>query len=134
MSALAIIGIWLGFAALNIGIAWWNDHVRRVRIRLGDPKQIEHLWYGLGYSLLCGGVWYRSRSWIDFFSILLLHISVFTIAYNRFSDNPAFNLSRTSKALSDRLLVSLGFKSYEFVAVSAFCISVVLFILQLFPW
>lgn len=134
MKPLFIILTWLGFNALNIVIAEWNDHVRRVRIRLGDPRQIEHFWYGLGYGLLCGGAWYISRSWIGFFSILLLHISVFTVAYNRFSDNPAFNLSRTSKALTDRLLVKLGFKSYEVVAVSAFCISVVLFILQLFPW
>lgn len=132
MTALVIIAIWLGFALLNIVIAWWNDRVRRARIRLGNPKQIEHFWYALGYSLLCAGVWYRSRSWVELISILLLHISVFTVAYNLRSDNPAFNLSRTSKSLTDRLLVSLGFKSYEFVAGSAFVSSLLFLIYQLF--
>lgn len=127
-----IIATWVVFILINIGIAEWNDHVRRVRIRLGDPRQIEHPWYALLYCALCYPVFYISNSWVELISILLLHISVFTVAYNRFSDNPAFNLSRTSKALTDRLLVSLGFKSYELVAVTAFCISAVLFILQFF--
>jgi hypothetical protein len=132
MSAVFIIAVWFGFVLINICIAEWNDRVRRIRIRIGNPKQIEHFWYGLGYCLLCYGVFYISGSWIEFVSILLLHISVFTVAYNLFSDNPAFNLSKTTKALTDRLLIKLGFKSYEFVAITAFCISAVLFILQLF--
>ena len=132
MRPIFIIAVWLGFILINISIAEWNDHVRRVRIRIGNPKQIEHFWYGLGYCLLCGAVWYISRSWIELISLLLQHISVFTVAYNLFSDNPAFNLSKTSKALTDRVLVARGFKSYEFVAVTAFCVSAVLFIVQLF--
>lgn len=132
MSAGFIIGAWGLFFFVNIAIAEWNDTVRRKRIKKGNLKQIEHFWYGLGYCLLCSGVFYISRSWIELLSILLLHISVFTVSYNRFSDLPAFNLSRTSKAITDRLLVRLGFRSYEFVAVSAFCISVTLFILQFF--
>lgn len=132
MTAAFIIGVWGLFFLANIAIAEWNDTVRRNRIKKGNPKQIEHFWYGLGYGLLCGGVFYISRSWIELISILLLHISVFTVAYNRFSDLPAFNLSKTSKAITDRLLVKLRLKSYEPVAVPAFCISATLLILQFF--
>lgn len=132
MSAIFIIIIWFGFVIINVCVAEWNDTVRRNRIISGNPKQIEHFWYGLGYCLLCGAVFYISRSWLELASILLLHISVFTVAYNRFSDLPAFNLSKTSKAITDRTLVRIGLKSYAPVAIPAFIISLVLFILQLF--
>lgn len=132
MTVSFIIATWTLFHFINIGIAEWNDTVRRNRIKTGNRKQIEHFWYGLGYCLLSAGVFYISHSFIELISVLLLHISVFAVAYNRFADLPAFNLSKTSKALTDRMLVRLGFKSYKFVAVTAYCISVVLFILQFF--
>jgi hypothetical protein len=128
---IAAIVTWLAFCGINTGIAWWNDHVRRVRIRIGDPRQIEHFWYGLGYCLLVAAAWYFSRSWWQIGALLPLHLSVFTVAYNLYSDNPPFNLSKTSKALTDRFLVWLGFKSYEVVAVAAFILSIVFLILQI---
>lgn len=132
MTIKFIIEVWLGFILVNIAVAKWNDRVRRIRIRIGNPKQIEHFWYGLGYCLLCGALFYKSRNWAQLGSILLLHISVFTVAYNRFSDNPAFNLSKTTKALTDKTLVKIGLKSYAPVAIPAFAVSLALFILQLF--
>lgn len=132
MTAVFIIAVFLGFSAINIGIAEWNDTVRRRRIKNGNPKQIEHFWYGLGYGILCGGVFYIFRSWTELGSILFLHISVFTVAYNRFSDNPAFNLSKTSKAITDKALVKIGLKSYAPVSIPAFAGSTALFIFQLF--
>lgn len=132
MSPAFIIIVWLLYTGINIAIAEWNDTVRRSRIKAGNPRQIEHFWYWLGYCLLCLPVYLISESWVELLSILLLHISVFTVSYNRFSDLPAFNLSKTSKAITDRTLVKIGLKSYAPVAIPAFIISLALFTLQLF--
>lgn len=127
-----ISGIWCAFVVGNICLAEWNDTVRRKRIKNGNTKQIEHFWYGLGYCVLCGGVFYISRSWWEFVSLILLHASIFPVSYNRFSDLPAFHLSTTSAAITDRVMVKLGLKSTEEVNIIAFCISVILLFLQIF--
>lgn len=126
-----ICGIWCLFVGINISIAEWNDSVRRKRIKNGNTKQIEHFWYGLGYGILCGAIFYISRNWAEFFSLLLLHLGVFPPAYNRFSDLPMFNLSKTSRAITDRIMVAMKLKSTEEVNIIAFCISVILMVVQL---
>lgn len=126
-----ISGIWCLFVGINICIAEWNDSVRRKRIKNGNTKQIEHFWYGLGYCLLCGSIFYISKSWIEFGSLLLQHISIFTVAYNRFADQPAFHLSTTTTSITDRIMVKLGRKSTEEVNIISFCISVILLVYQI---
>lgn len=132
MKPLFIITVWVIFAVGNIGIAELNDSTRRKRIANKNPKQIEHFWYGLGYGILCGVIWYISRDWWEFFSLLLLHASVFACAFNLFSGEALFYLSPTSNAVTDGLYRKMGLKSIEEPAIFSFCISVIFFMLQLF--
>lgn len=132
MKPLFIITVWVIFAVGNIGIAEWNDSIRRKRIANKNPKQIEHFWYGLGYGILCGAVFYISRNYWELFSLLLLHLSVFPVAYNLFSDLPGFHLSLSTKAVTDRIMRTIGLKSIEEVAIISFCISITFVMFQLF--
>lgn len=132
MKPLFIITVWVIFAVGNIGIAELNDSTRRRRIANKNPKQIEHFWYGIGYCLLCGAVFYISRNYWELTSLLLLRSSVFAVAYNKFSDLPAFHLSLSTTSWWDRLLRTIGLKSIEEVAIISFCISIVFLMLQLF--
>lgn len=132
MKPLFVITIWVIFAVGNIGIAEWNDTVRRKRIANKNPKQIEHFWYGLGYCILCGIPFCISRNYWELFSLLLLHLSVFPVSYNLFSGQPTFNLSKTSQALTDKIMVRIGLRSTEEVNIISFCISLIFLMLQLF--
>ncbi len=131
MSTLFIIVTWVFFVGANILMGQQNDAVRRYRIANKNTKQIEHFWYGLGYCLLCGIPFYISRSWIELISLLLLHASIFPCAYNYFSDNPIFHLSQTSNSIFDKTLVKLGLNSTEEVNIIAFCLSVILIVVQI---
>jgi len=132
MKPLFIITVWVIFAVGNIGIAEWNDSVRRKRIANKITKQIEHGWYFTGYTLLCLGVFYISRNYWELSSLLLLRTSVFAVAYNKFSDLPAFHLSISTTSWWDRLLRTIGLKSIEEVAIISFCISITFVMFQLF--
>lgn len=132
MKPLFIITVWVIFAVGNIGIAEWNDSTRRRRIANKNPKQIEHFWYALGYCILCGAVFYISRNYWELTSLLLLRSSVFSVAYNKFSDLPAFHLSLSTSSVFDKALRCLGLKSIEEVAIISFCISITFVMFQLF--
>lgn len=132
MKPIFIIATWVVFALGNICIAEWNNTVRLKRIANKNPKQIEHFWYALGYCILCGIVFYVSRNYWELASLLLLRSSVFAVAYNKFSDLPAFHLSISTTSWWDRLLRTIGLKSIEEVAIISFCISVTLVMFQLF--
>lgn len=127
-----IISIWLLFILINIMLAWQNDMVRRKRIAENNPKQIEHFLYFLGYCALIGVIYWKVHSWVEVVSLLLLHASVFPVSYNLCAGLPPFSLSKTSKAIFDRLQVKVGLKSSEEVNVIAFCVSIILFFYQLF--
>lgn len=131
MKTSFIILVWIGFAIGNIALAEWNNTARLHRIATNNPKQIEHFWYGLGYGILCGGIFYISRNYWELFSLLLLHISVFPIAFNLFCELPAFHLSKTSAAKTDQIMVKMGLKSTEWVNLSAFLISIAFVVLQI---
>jgi len=115
--------VWIIFVILNIVIAKSNDITRRKRIANKNSKQIEHFWYGLGYGILCAIPCFLLKSYTELFSLSLLHISVFPVMYNIYSKLPIFNLSKTSKAITDRLMVKLGLKSTKWVNIIAFCLS-----------
>lgn len=127
MIAFWIIFVWFVYVGVNIGLAEWNNLIRVERIKAGNKKQIEHFWWGLFYGALCapmywpGGVWFVG-------SVLLLHISVFPVFFNRASDLPAFHLSKTSTAITDRIMVWLGLTSTEWVNIGAFILSIGLLI------
>jgi len=127
-----IIGFWLLFVLINILLAEWNNSVRLKRIANKNPKQIEHFWYGLGYGILCAIPFYISRNYWQLFSLLLLHLNVFSVSYNLFSELPAFHLSLSTKSVTDRVMRAIGLKSIEEVAIISFCISTVFLMFQLF--
>lgn len=131
MKPVFIIIVWLVFVVICVILAEWNDAIRRRRIAKGNPKQIEHFWWAAGYGIPCGVIWYISRSWLEVGSLALLHISIFPVAYNHFAEQPAFHLSRTSKAFSDRFMVWIGLKSTEAVNIPAFALSIALTIIQI---
>jgi hypothetical protein len=68
-----------------------------------------------------GGWWFIG-------SILLLHLSVFPVAYNRLAAPSTFYLSKTTTALTDRIMSWLGMKSTEWVNIGAFILSIGLLI------
>lgn len=128
MKPLFIITVWVIFAVGNIFIAELNDSTRRRRIANKNPKQIEHFWYALGYCILCGIVFYISRNYWELTSLLLLRSSVFAVAYNLFSENPAFYISGTTNSAYDRMLKFLGFKSSEVPVFITFIMSLLFLI------
>ena len=128
MKPIFIIAAWVVFALGNICIAEWNNTVRLKRIANKNPKQIEHFWYALGYCILCGVVFYISRNYWELASLLLLRSSVFAVAYNLFSENPAFYISGTTNSAYDRMLKFLGFKSSEVPVFITFIISLLFLI------
>lgn len=127
-----IVVVWLIYVAVNICIAELNDKTRRKRIANKTYKQINHPLWAAIYCALCAIPIYISRSWIEALSILLLHISIFPVAFNRFSDLPAFHLSPTSTAITDDIMRRLKLKSTEEVNIIAFYISVILLFIQIF--
>lgn len=123
---------WFGYAGLNILVAYWNDRIRRHRIATKNTKQIEHWAWGIGYTAICliiHFIWHDGRL---FWSIILLHATLFSVAYNRFAGVPAFYLSMTTKAYYDRALRLIGFKSREIPDIIVFLMSIGLLILSIF--
>lgn len=127
-----IVVVWLIYVGVNICIAELNDKTRRKRIANKTYKQINHPLWSAIYCALCAIPIYISRSWIEAISILLLHISIFPISFNVFSGQSTFNLSKTTTAWTDRMMVKMGLKSTEEVNIIAFCISVILMVWQIF--
>ena len=132
MTWLSIFGIYLGYYLVNILIAEWNAVVVADRTRKGNPKQIEHFAYFIGYCALCAPQIWLVNWWFAG-AVFCLHGSIFPVAYNLFRpDVPPFNLSKTSKAKYDRTLVKIGFKSMEIPDMAAELISLLLFTFSLF--
>jgi hypothetical protein len=117
--------------AVNIFMAWENNWVRVRRIKAGNPKQIEHPIYGAAYCIICGLIYFKSDLWLVA-SVLFLHLSVFPVCYNKFSNAPSlFYLSKTTTAWTDRTMVRIGIKDTEDVNISALIISIVFLWLHL---
>lgn len=131
MKPAFVIVIWLLFMLINSLIAESNDQTRRNRIKKGNKRQIEHFWYGLGYGILCLIPFYISRNWWELISLLLLHISVFPVAYNVFGGLKPFNLSTTSDAITDKIMVKLGLKTTKWVNIITLILSIGLLFFQI---
>lgn len=132
MIVLAII--WLVFVLLNIGWAFLHAVLITNRIAAGDDRQIEHIEYGILYTLIMAlSFLYVNKSGnvlLQFIlyavSLSLLHLSVFPIILNRLRGIPTFNLSHTSTSLIDRLMVRVGLKNTKAVNIAAFILSIIL--------
>jgi hypothetical protein len=128
---LIIILVWIGFVLVNILIAKLNSDTVQARIDAKDTRQINHpLWAG-AYALLCVPAYIFFREWYFIGSIILLHLSVFPVLFNIFRGNPAFYLSKTTTAVTDQFMVSLGLKSTEAVNILAVSASIFLLFLTL---
>ncbi len=105
--------LYISFILANIVIAFENDYVRRYRIRHGITKQIEHFWYGLGYCVLCSVPFFWIHDWRFISSIILLHASIFPVAFNlfKYGGKKPFDLSLSTTAIYDTTLARMNFKS-----------------------
>lgn len=127
---IILSAIWVIYVFLNVGIADENNDVRLKRIASGNPKQIEHFWYALGYTAACS-VWFLIfKEWFFFSSLLIIHLGIFPTAYNIFSKLPIFNLSHTSTAISDRIMVKIGLKNTAIVNIAATALSIIFLIIS----
>ena len=107
---IALMGVNIGIAAINVGVV-------ADRIKVGDTRQINHFIWGLIYLAPCAPLYFINH-WL-FYSVIPLHLSIFPVSYNLFRELPPFNLSKTSKALTDRFMVKIGLKSTETVNLAA---------------
>lgn len=115
MNPVWLISLYIVFVGLNFCIAWSNDQTRRYRIAHKITKQINHFVWGAAYTAAClvPLIWF---SWPFSAAIFLQHICFFPIFYNAQSgQDDIFHLSTTTTALTDRILVKLGFKTTEAV-------------------
>lgn len=113
--------IYLVFIAINVGMAKLHNWLR-IRAIQNGKKAISHGWWGLIYGGMCALAFSYGVSFIS--SIVLLHASIFPVAFNIYSKLPAFHLSLTSTALFDRALVKLKFNDTEAVNVIAQLLSI----------
>lgn len=131
MNWLNITLIYIAYHIANILIAKWNAVIVANRIKRGNPKQIEHGWYFIGYVVLCAPMYWFINIWFAG-AVLCLHGSVFPVAYNLLRGITPFNLSKTSKSKYDRTLVRIGFKDMEIPDFAAEFVSALLFTISLF--
>lgn len=120
--------IYILFIAINILLAYQNNYVRLKRIKERNTKQIEHTLYGLAYLIIClipVFILGYSTHWFLLGSLLLLHISIFPVMFNSFAGTSSFNLSKTSTAFTDKLMVKIGLKNTEDVNIIAALISII---------
>lgn len=118
----------------NIILGWENALVVRQRIAAHNPKQIEHGLYLTGYCVLVFVYWAVWRDWSDAVAIFLLHGCVFPVAYNRFRNEPAFELSETTTAKTDKFLYDLGFRTSAYFDFSVLAVSLFFLILSIFKY
>lgn len=128
----ANIIIWLCFHCINALIAYINNHERLEHIATKNPAQVDHPLWGFLYGATCAIQWYFNKeNWWLVGSILLLHISIFPVIYNLFSDVPVFNLSKTTSAITDKLMVKIGLKNTAIINITAYVISATLLVLSI---
>ena len=128
MKTISFIALWNAYFLLNVIFAWWNVDIVHRNQKIGKTAQINHFLWAAFYFSLCATQWFLFHDYYFIASILLLHLSVFPVVYNRDMGLPAFWLSKTSKALTDRIQVSIGLKSSVVVNIGAFILSIALLI------
>lgn len=123
MDVVRQIGLYILFAAINILMAAIHDAIRRHEISIARFRPIHHGYWAAGYLLATGLLW---PAWPLMIAVILQRLALFPLAFNFFAEKPLFNLSKTSKALTDRLLLWVGFRSTEIVTIVALVLSIVL--------
>ncbi len=126
--ALHIIIAWIAYCGINVFIAWVNRRIVEYREMVKNTKQINHPLWAAIYCAACLPMWFILHSWWFMGALVFLHISIFPVAFNRYSDLPAFNLSKTTTAITDKIMVKIGLKSTEAVNIGAFLLSIGLLI------
>ncbi len=127
-----MIIIFVLYHFVNIGLGKWNAVIVQHRIDSGNPKQIEHFWWGLMYGALClPWYWVYGHNFMYVLALVPLHLSIFAPAYNSYRGLARFNLSKTSKAITDKTLVKMGFKSMEIPCAIAEVISIILLLISI---
>lgn len=117
------------YAGINIGIAYWNNQTRLKRIKNKDLRQINHpVWAGI-YAILCVPAYFIFHNIWFLIALVFLHISIFPVAYNLFSKLKPFNLSKTTSAITDRIMVALGLKNTALINVVGFLSAISLIII-----
>ena len=132
MSIGLIILVFIVYHGVNIVIALINANIVSERIINKNPNQINHFLWSLIYFATIIPIYFLSHSFWLIGGIILLHLSVFPVAYNLFRGLAPFNLSKTSQALTDELMVDLGFKSTEIVNFSAEIIAIALMTISIY--
>ncbi len=123
--ALAIL-VFLAYHGLNVFLGWQNKQVVQKRLNHKDLRQIEHFWWALAYCIGCSPMYWCYNLWFAI-AILFPHLSIFGPAYNLYRGFAAFNLSKTSKATTEMIMVRIGLKDTETVCIIAEVIAVILF-------
>jgi len=113
---------------LNIVLAIVERSIVEHRKRIGNKKQIEHWLWAIIYCVAISPAWTIHHSWWLMASLVLCHFHVFGSAYQVVNDNNMFYLSKTSKAITERLLIMLGFTSAEKPYLVSLALSVYLLI------
>lgn len=130
MIAGIIFVIFLAWHGINIFIAWQNKQIVQKRIDHKDLTQIEHFWWGFGYLLICLPFYWVFNLWFAL-ALIPLHLSIFPVAYNDYRGLTPFNLSKTSKAITDKIMVRLGLQNTLLVNFGAEALSLILLFLSL---
>jgi hypothetical protein len=124
--------IFLLFVAINAGIAFLNNQERLANIADNVTTQVNHALWTLTYIVLVSIVLLTAgliEGWplhvFEFLAaaIIAQRLSIFPVFYNLFAKLPPFNLSRTTTALTDQLLVDVGFKNSAFINILMFVLS-----------
>jgi hypothetical protein len=129
-----IVITWIALIPGNILLGKWQVSLVRKAINKGVAKAILHGFWAAAYAGVCAipviiyhVAWNKAA--ILMISFAGIHASIFPIAFNWFDGNPAFNLSKTSTSIIDKIQVRLRFKtSFPFNFIS-FVISILLLIL-----
>jgi hypothetical protein len=129
MTGLPFI-LWVVYILGNVALGRWHGYLRTRAVAKGQTIAIRHGWWGLLYAGLCAIPVVWSHSWYEYGSLILLHLSIFPVTYNLASGISMFNLSKTSTAITDRLMVWTGLKDTEVVNISAMVASGILLIIH----
>jgi hypothetical protein len=133
MYAIILIGIWFLYVGINILLAEWHNSIRLRYIRLNKTGAIKHGWWAFAYAGACFIPYLFFKDWWFVASISLLHLAIFSPAYNLFSKAPStFYLSPTTTSIIDQTLRSWGLRSTETINILALAASLVLLMISFF--
>lgn len=119
------------YVLINVLIAKINAATVAHRIAVKDTRQINHFAWGLYYAAACAVPLFWKVDLLLIASFVPLHLSIFPVFYNLFRGLYAFELSKTSNALTDKLMVKMGLKDTEVINVCCMVLSVILLFLNL---